>query len=519
MKRHSGIASLSTVLLAACAAGAPHTELEPSLAAGADPGVIGPLFTYGQPNGRPGSPGGRTVVVDVGRELRVVGRLEDDSAQFRPLARLGTDFALFASNDDELRVLELSSGAQQVLVPGGSPLWVHGDGSDALLWIRRPDEARGARATGRHAWRGPFTGELCRLTLQSGGASLSMHWARGIQAVYGVRGGGAWVATAQEAAELWFVPFDPTETPRQVCEIDRDWDVRNLQLAFSPDGERLALGATPADGEWSRYDLAVVDLRQGEIVELVRSFGGQGAGFLLSHFNGSIKPFWSARWRVGLPAGGTPPLPVLDLTPAGCDPFEGAGAIVDRSRLFGRARLGPFEARGVALEAIRERGEGELVLQRESEYLAFMATVSPDGRWIAIDHGSGGRELFDSRSGARTRLVSEWTHDGSWLPDAAPVGPVIAVERGESAALDPLLGQRVRLSGTAMHARSGPCLDVGGRELVFLPEWTAFEGSELGQPVTVEGDLQVWDGFWSIHHRPERRFYGEYALRRAERVE
>ena len=314
-----------------------------------------------------------------------------------------------ASVVESLVTVDLTSGAQTVLVPGEVGVQVFGG---ALS----PDESRVA-----FAWReaGPGRRSSLRVvetTPSSVPAVLAMDvgpglfwpagWTADGQAVLAQRGPGG---TTDRATRLLRVPSDggPAE---EVAVFSDERNVSNV-VAVSSDGSRVAFSAKPEPGASDKY-IYVLDLSTGKEFAAVRVAGvdsgvwsadGQKLFYRTFVANGR-RDLWSIdvgpEGAVSEPVrvhSGLPPSVSLTVTPSG-------------NLLFGRA-----EGAGFAT-VVRTRTAGA---QPESSFgPGSLPAISPDGRSVAFTRGAT-VTIRDLDSGAERSFPKQfYAIPPVWTPDS-----------------------------------------------------------------------------------------------------
>ncbi len=445
-------------LLAACtlfAVGCAATTPARSDAALACPSLGGALFFYGvaEDSAKDHEPG--LWVVDAAAKAKPRRLVEDTTHRPQPLARLDLETLLLAGTEHRLWVLDLQSGGREPVECEGDPSFIHARGAQAWFIYYEP-QARQSFCS-YSSWRKTRIGTLGKLDLLRDRAVILPCFDQEVSRVFCVKDDGLWVATEGDKPALWFVPLGD-QAPREICALNPEWDARTMGFAFSPTGERLALGITDEEHRSERRGLAIVDLASGEFLRLSDDALSEYQARLLDSMNPQpYVPEWCSHHMIGFPA--RPPGSTGAIDPE--DPYDTSHPDVLELETWAMAtaeiRLGAFEVSGNSMVASGGPTPFAEVMVREDAHLAFPAQLSGDGRWLAIATDPG-VEVVDALTGRRRNFTDSWVYCAGWMPRAGPIpseqGPILR----SLPSLHESMGSRIRVEGVAKHSRYGPCL-------------------------------------------------------------
>jgi WD40 repeat protein len=260
-------------------------------------------------------------------------------------------------------------------------------------------------------------------------------------------------------AEVRIVDVDTWAVKRTV-EVDG----HPIDLAFSPDGKRLAFGGGRAPGD------------QGFFVKLFDVHAEKLIGGTKFDDKFRVKPK-----IVPKPEDRAAPPPHNAAICLACSPDSKVLAAGD---LHGKIRL--FDARTGEAKQVLEHGECQItsVAFVDDGHLASAGAVAPDGDHLA---GAGAAKLWDVRTGKMLRTLP--AKGASWIVAASPRGGCMAIGSFRKENDKPIVEVSLRDAKTGELLQAVPELSDGLFSMAFSPD-----GRSLAIAGGSYADLQTNEG-------------------------
>jgi serine/threonine-protein kinase len=376
-----------------------------------------------------------------------------------------------------VRVLDLESGAQKVLVADAARAWLLPDGR--LFYVRRDGVGLVTKFDLRRLEIVGAASPVLEGVAVIGGAG-QLAWSRDGTLLYQI-------GQSQSDLEVVRVTRAGIAAP-----IDTAWRGAFNSIALSPDGRRIAVGAGSTTGG---LDVWIKQLDHGPFTRL--SFSG-----------GDRRPAWSGDGRMLAFIRDTAGTGVAVVKPADGSGRERTAARLDRQLqevtwsadgrwLIVRTDNG-FTGAGDIL-AVRADSGGAPVPLAASPFTEIEPALSPDGRWLAyVSNESGANEIFvrpfPNTATARFQVSNGGGDEPRWSPDGRELFFLDARQRLVAAevraaggfavtALRPLFG-----ASAFVHPGFHQSYDVArdGRTFLFLSPAQPAAGAQAPQLARVD---------------------------------